>query len=339
MPQESVDAPNVVPIGLSDAGAAEPFGATSTTEVTHNDICDRDFVTDLNRLRNLKSFLNNEAVVLTMSDGDSRTLGDLFTLRFGFNGRSPTGLEWTRLDRFNQIFFQQLTEAQRRRFLLGSIPQAFARTPFIFAGLAALALFGSFFIPFVFEISGNNAGADSSQSFISFSILPFYLLWLISLGALGSIAFIGMNALSVQQDITFDLLNHRLINLRIALGALFAVVFTIPFGFAGYIKFLRSTVDVMSSLTPSTLSTFDALMLIMPFLFGFSTSLVIMILNRSLEAAQYFFGKTLITTTPMASQPAASSTVLNPGGGRTARRRRASPPDPALGAGTSQPPS
>ena len=35
--------------------------------------------------------------------------------------------------------------------------------------------------------------------------LPFYLVWLMSLGASGSIAFIGMNALSVQQDVTLTL--------------------------------------------------------------------------------------------------------------------------------------
>jgi hypothetical protein len=54
------------------------------------------------------------------------------------------------------------------------------------------------------------------------------------MGAIGSVAFIGMNALSVQQDVTFDLNNDRLMVLRIVLGALFGIVLTLPFGFTQF---------------------------------------------------------------------------------------------------------
>jgi hypothetical protein len=118
---------------------------------------------------------------------------------------------------------------------------------------------------------------------------------------MGSIAFIGMNALAVQQDITFDLLNSRLIYLRIALGALFSLVLTLPYGYSSFLD-LSKLIENENH----TVSGKDALLLIIPFLLGFSTSLVIMILNRLLEATQSFFGKTLITTAPLTpSTPAA----------------------------------
>lgn len=125
--------------------------------------------------------------------------------------------------------------------------------------------------------------------------MSFYLFWLTSLGAIGSIAFIGMNALSVQQDITFDLLNPRLLYLRIALGGLFSLVLTLPYGFSGFKLFIFSLVSLSGQ---NSLSAGDALMLIIPFLLGFSTSLVIMILNRLLEATQSFFGRTVVAVVP-----------------------------------------
>lgn len=334
MPQESADTRNVVSIGLPDGAPESAGGENSEAKSAGNHINDSGFITDLNRLRSLKSFLNNEAVVLPMSEDDSRALGDLFTLTPSFRGRPPTGVEWSELDRFNQLFFQRLTEAQRRRFLLGGIPQAFARLPFIFVGIAVLSLLASFIIPYFMQNFGH---AAAQPNWNRVAVLSCYLFWLISLGALGSIAFIGMNALSVQQDITFDLLNPRLINLRIALGALFALVLTLPFGFDGYIKFLETVLGVPNEKGPP--STFDTSMLIMPFLFGFSTSLVIMILNRLLEAAQSFFGKTIAATTPATPQLPTPAIPQNSAPPRSARsRRRVSEPNSELAAGVAHSP-
>jgi hypothetical protein len=296
--QDNVETRKVVSIAPSDVPSAPTDVEEAPATAAANGINDSEFIAQLNKLRSLKSFLNNEAVVLAMPDSDTKALGDLFTLTLSFRGRSPTGSEWAELDKFSQLFFQRLTESQRRRFLLGGIPEAFARLPFIFAGTALLSLLGSALLPNLLPLAAPDV----------FSILPCYLLWLISLGAIGSIAFIGMNALSVQQDITFDLLNARLINLRVALGALFALVLTLPFGYDGFLKFisalsLMNRVTVTNSGNEAMLSTKDAVTLIMPFLLGFSTSLVIMILNRMLEATQSFFGKTLITTAPSTSGP------------------------------------
>jgi len=61
--------------------------------------------------------------------------------------------------------------------------------------------------------------------------LACYFLWTACLGAIGAIAFLSMNALSIQQDVTFDLTNKSLLAVRIVLGSLFGVVLRFPLGF------------------------------------------------------------------------------------------------------------
>src|SRR5712692_2664941 len=80
-------------------------------------------------------------------------------------------------------------------------------------------------------LSASGAAVGSPDDLATKSLmLPPYIVWLTALGALGSIAFIGMNVLSVQEDATFDLTNERLMILRIALGGLFGLILGLPFG-------------------------------------------------------------------------------------------------------------
>lgn len=102
-----------------------------------------------------------------------------------------------------------------------------------------------------------------------------------------------MNALSVQEDATFDLSNGRLITLRIALGALFGMVLSVAFGFQPFLDFMWGLVNPAGTDKNRDIATLSqqALMLLLPFVLGFSTSLVIMVLNRCVESVQTFFGK------------------------------------------------
>jgi hypothetical protein len=88
----------------------------------------------------------------------------------------------------------------RRRYLLGKVPRFLTYLPIIFAIVALLAFIlttisytGSLHFLWLGKPDGSRGG----------NVLPFYLLWLMSLGAIGAVAFIGMNALSVQEDVTF----------------------------------------------------------------------------------------------------------------------------------------
>ena len=123
---------------------------------------------------------------------------------------------------------------------------------------------------------------------------PFYLIWLFSLGAIGAVAYIGMNALSIQEDITFDLTNPRLMILRIVLGGLFGLVLTLPFGYQDFLNFCVSLIKanpVPAEQPEGNKSAWQAVTLLMPFVLGFSTSLVLLVLNQMVDGFQAFFGK------------------------------------------------
>jgi hypothetical protein len=247
---------------------------------------DAQFITDLERLKQLRSFLIQEAININAEDSNHLSFGGLNLLRFRFDGRAPTEEEWVTVEFHTQMLFGLLTEPLRRRFILGEIPGWISLLPLGTAAVAIAALIGAIVSQNRDIFHFKTVGADT---------LPFYVIWLICLGAIGAVAFIGMNALSVQQDVTFDLSNQRLMILRIALGSLFGLVLSLPFGFKGFLEFLLAiTTDNSSASGAPTTTTFttQALALLLPFILGFSTSLVIMILNRLVDAVQAFFGKT-----------------------------------------------
>ena len=130
--------------------------------------------------------------------------------------------------------------------------------------------------------------------------LVCYLSWVMSLGNLGSVAFISVNALAIQSDITFDISNARFVFLRVLIGSLFALMIALPlsvedfFQFCHYIGTITLTEEsppgtVTSSPTPTVRATQIA-MLLLPFVLGFSTSLVLMIMNRIVETANSLLG-------------------------------------------------
>jgi hypothetical protein len=206
------------------------------------------------------------------------SLGDLNLLRYEKVGRSPTAEEWGMLEDCTQRMYQYLSEPLRRKFLYSQIPMWVTLTAGILGAVAVVALFGAFV-----------SVVDQSKG--PLIVFLCFLAWVAALGAMGSIAFIGMNALSVQDDATFDLTNSKLLILRIALGALFGLVLTLPFGFHGFARFCLELADTKAPTSAESGLAIQSVKLLLPFILGFSTTLVIMILNQFVEAIQSFFGK------------------------------------------------
>jgi len=273
------DATNNPPASATAAAAAE----RALRPPRNTDINDERLIQDLERLRELRSFLIQEAVRLGPDDAVALSFGKLNLLKYHPDGREPTEDEWLAVESDTRRLFGHLSDPLRRKFILGSIPLWMAMLPVV---LAVLAL-ASLILPVL--IASKSTLLAEGRVVLPSDVLPFYAVWLMSLGAIGAVAFIGMNALSVQEDITFDLTNKRLMILRIALGALFALVLTLPFGLGGFATFTRSI--VVGTLDADAQLSSQAIMLLLPFILGFSTSLVIMILNRLLDAVQAFFGK------------------------------------------------
>jgi hypothetical protein len=257
---------NILPLAQKDL--------PDQAELDSREISDADFMADLQKLRYLRSFLIEQAVQLKPSESAGLSFGTLNLLRFSGGGRSPTRKEWEALETLTQDLFRHLSDPLRRRFLYSRLPWWVPQLVVTLGIVAILSLVGC---TLAWGIGGYNR------------ILPLYVLWLASLGAIGSISFIGMNALSVQDDATFDLSSTKLLVLRISLGALFGVVLTLPFGFYSFINFIKLLVNGGEVSTQGL--TAQSILLLLPFILGFSTSLVIMILNQFVDAIQSFFGR------------------------------------------------
>jgi hypothetical protein len=240
---------------------------------------DEAFFRYVERLKQLHDFLYQEAVPISPSDTAELGMADLRALYFHPNGRAPNVDEWNKVERRTQTIFRILTPALRRKFLMGGTPWMVTWLPVYFLSLAVLVL--------VFALV-----TMSAIGWPEYILFLEYLVWLATLGAIGALAFIGMNALSIQDDITFDLTNTRLISLRVALGGLFAVVLSLPFGYPEFLSFCKAAWKPSVFLnTDAGVLTKQAIFLLLPFVLGFSTSLVILILTQLVDAVQAFLGR------------------------------------------------
>jgi hypothetical protein len=244
-------------------------------------IRDVTFMRELDNLRALCEFIRREHVDIRPDQAILLSFEKLSRLRVAEprlwsgsrGGRDARPEEWDLVEERTQALFSMLSEPQRRRYYLTKSEYIICRIPAISVPLAVLVLVGEVFYP--------------QASF------PLYVAWLCLMGALGSIAFIAMNALSLHKDITFDLTNRRLLNLRVVLGALFGLVLAVPFGFGDFVKF-GSDVRSIAALPGSSLDTDtmkQAVLLLLPFVLGFGTSLVLSFLNRIVEAFEVILGR------------------------------------------------
>jgi hypothetical protein len=138
---------------------------------------------------------------------------------------------------------------------------------------------------------------------------PAFLLcftcWLATMGSLGSAAFIYVNALSIQVDPRVDVTSRTLVIMRLILGALFSVILALPFGNQTFIKF-------SNELFKNNMEMAESFLLLLPFILGFSTPLVLNILGRFIRSAQTFFGMTG-SSGASAAEPRATTSQPTPG--------------------------
>jgi len=279
-----------------------------TVPVEHPDysICDSQFMDDVEQLKALRSYVIRRVKI---AEAGTIELGDLNLLHRDEKGRLPTYREWADLERRSIELYQHIPEQERRRFLYSQLPFFVIKTATYLGGVALFSLVtavAATLFSGLIVFGSLQAGAQptiqlpiiSQAAYQAVNLITFiaFLVWVAALGGMGSIAFIGMNALAVQEDATFDITNKMLIGLRILLGALFAVVLTVPFGFTPFSRFI---LDLFKGEIPSDVGL-ASLLLLLPFVLGFSTTLVIMILNQFVEAVQSFFGKRSSLTAPLA---------------------------------------
>jgi hypothetical protein len=251
------------------------FTRSSRPEPDPNAIGEMRFIQHVTTLIMLKAFLLNEGVHIRVEDTQLFSFGTLNQLRYSDGGRLATLEEWGMVDERLQKLFGYLDDDLRKRFRLRQTANLIAGVPVALMILALLSLL---------------AGTLTTDRN---ALLGLYFVWTAFLGGLGSIGFLSMNALSIQTDATFDLTNHSLLAVRIVLGSLFGVVLSIPFGFDSFVTFCQTIGSGAAQGGQNTWVSYgvQATLLLMPFILGFSTSLVILILNRFVESIGVFFGQ------------------------------------------------
>ena len=247
-------------------------------EASSQAINDKSFVDDLATVRKLLSFLFEQAEQLALNEAYLLSLGSLNSLKYNPAGRAATEQEWKKLESLRLKLTGHLTEPLRRRFRNTRLPWWIVP---VALGLVLIAI-------------GTLIGCILMwhQAMERSTVLVWYILWLSALGGIGSLASIGMNALSIQDDATFDLSNTKQLVVRASLGVIFAVVLTLPFGFDSFFEFMKH----LNSANASKSDGFTGLvgqagLLLFPFILGFSTSLVVMILNQFADAVMSFLGR------------------------------------------------
>lgn len=233
----------------------------------------------MNQFATLKSFkilLLTQGVRIREEDAPLLSFGKLNHLRPDEKGRLPTVDEWDQLDKHSQRLFGYLDEGLRKRFEL-------SQTANLIAGLPVLLIFVALLLVALLSLIAAMFAVDRNLL-----LLGCYFFWATLLGAIGAIAFLSMNALAIQNDITFDLANKSLLAVRIVLGSLFGFFLSTPFGFYSFVTFWESIAH--GTPAPAANFSFEAALLLLPFVLGFSTSLVILVLNRFVESITVFFG-------------------------------------------------
>jgi hypothetical protein len=281
-------------VALQTAHEDELDNQHATDAPSSSIIGDAEFMAEVARLKDLRDFVLKMTKTIEAHDIAAMDFGSLESLRFGqTGGRPPTTEEWRQMEYLKCTLLAMLPLQLRRRYFVESAHEAARLISYYSLFLGSFACIG-LIIGATAPLWGRNLPADLNAGGLMF---PWYCVWAVALGGVGSIAFIGMNALLIQDDITFDLSNRGMIRLRTALGAIFALTLAVPFGFHGFYDFSNAvwTFDPTVSDPSLRQQKIDMLfkggaMLILPFVFGFSTSAVILILNRFVAAIQSFFG-------------------------------------------------
>jgi len=241
-------------------------------------IGDEGFLRQLDFLRALREFALQEAIKAPLDD-NVLEFNNLNTLRKGGRGgRDATVEEWNLVEDKTRKLLSLLDEGQRKRFRLSRSTNFLLFIPVALMVLALVALVTSVTLSIV-PPPPLLTPSPTVEHLIAF------MVWLMSLGGMGAVAFIYVNALSIQIDPNVDVINRGFVAMRTILGALFAIVLTLPYGYHAYLVFC---LQVKLGATPDDIN--QPILLLMPFVLGFSTPLVLAVLNRVIDSVQIFFG-------------------------------------------------
>lgn len=244
-------------------------------------IANERFIRQLDELRTLKEFLFEEKVQFKEEDLDSIDLEELNNLSYSSSGRIPSAGEWRTLDEKLTKLASYLSDDLRRKIRIRELRLFFRTLPIIFLAVSVCSIM-------VYSIITSFSGAYSPWRLLLW--LAIVSAWSISQGGLGACAFLGtsvitkksiMNEPIAQENI--DLTDRNFLIIRIILGTLFAVLLGLPFSPLG----LNALPGEYFGVKPNQSNLVFGFI---PFLAGFSTNLVLVVLGKFVVAIEAVFG-------------------------------------------------
>ncbi|MBR0740867.1 hypothetical protein JQ581_28420 [Bradyrhizobium liaoningense] len=249
-----------------------------------NAIADRRFLDQLRELKNLKQFLFEQKVKFEPDQLNSIDLGSLNNLYFSSAGRLPDTAEWKLLDEKLSALASYLSDELRQKIRIRELGLFFGTVPLTFLLLALATILYRFLYGAFFE---------KGTLLFNASFLLSLILWTVSQGGLGACAFLGTRIATRRFDKVplesaidvADITDESILKIRIILGCLFGSIIGLPIAAMALDKMANAIYGDSSSLAPA-----DFALMILPFLVGFSTNLVLAILERCIESIRTFFG-------------------------------------------------
>jgi len=239
----------------------------------HQVINDEAFRALVGRLKALRAFLSQAAIPLAPSPNSDMSIGKIYTLHFRKDGRAATADEWDYVDSEIQKIYAILNSEHRRAFLATETPWL---VPILAITLLLLGL-----IDILILVVFNTLGWNNPLIFAG------YVVFSTALGALGALGALSLNAILVHNDIKFDPTNTRLIAIRIISGAMFGCIITLPFGYENFYSFILKY-NATQAAGPSS-PVAQASLFLLPFIFGYSTSAILLILDKFAGGLERFF--------------------------------------------------
>lgn len=245
-------------------------------------VADPLFVAQIKQYRSGRNFLLEEGIRFEPDHLAALDLTDLYMLRFKESGETVNREQWTTLDKAERTLALYFTPELRRKFRLKETRGVIGRWPLLFLTGALASFLASVILPPYF-LSGDSAHAAALSS------LGAYLIWTISLGGLGAAAFLAVNSLGIQSDTSFDMGDKALIFMRLVVGSLFGFILSLPVSLPAFARFAAEALGAAGTRS-SDVSLETVALILLPFFLGFSTSLVLTVMNRFVSAVETFFG-------------------------------------------------
>jgi len=263
-------------------------------------IGDRLFIQQLDYTRSLITFLiRRQAFPEKLSD-ILANLAALGGMRYSPAGRAASEEEWRKLYAISRGLASELPLEIATAFSIWRLRTFFGLFPLIFLIMGIAALEAMYFL-----------GYAQGSAWFYFIGLAAVLSWTCALGGLGTSAFFGTSLLAQLASATGDdqaklkvITDGTYLQTRLMIGILFAFVLGLPFG---HLSLKTASDSLFKDVVWNSELFTTVLYILAPFLLGFSTALVLAILERLIEGIK----TTLGVGQPVQQHPSAPAKVAS----------------------------